>query len=268
MSDFETIAGYFDAYIEWDRRLKFEMPFLLAELERAGTKSVLDVGCGSGRHAIEIAHAGYEVTGIDRSPRLLGTARELASDAGADVEFLEACIEELGCGPGHLQAPGGPLEGREFDACLMLGNTVAFLGDDRKLAELLELVREALAPGGMLITQMPNYWDRIRRRDPSTRFRKATIDGKPCMLIKTLTYSEKPKAVPDVIIHLLKISQEGDEFKLEDNSTPIRALAYDELKKLFDMAGFVDIRFHGSMDGREFDRESSPDCIAVAYRPG
>jgi 2-polyprenyl-3-methyl-5-hydroxy-6-metoxy-1,4-benzoquinol methylase len=48
---------------------------------------VLDVGCGTGRHAIEMARRGYRVVGIGVAKRYLGQAREAARKAGAAVDF-------------------------------------------------------------------------------------------------------------------------------------------------------------------------------------
>lgn len=49
---------------------------------------LIDVGCGTGRHAVELAKRGFSVTGIDISPGMLQVARENAS--GLDIEFIEA----------------------------------------------------------------------------------------------------------------------------------------------------------------------------------
>lgn len=54
---------------------------------------VLDIGCGSGATSLEIARrvgAGGAVVGVDLSPQLLDVARERASEAGVDAEFVEA----------------------------------------------------------------------------------------------------------------------------------------------------------------------------------
>jgi len=48
------------------------------------TKTILDIGCGSGRYATEIATQGYTVTGIDLAEEMLKIARESSSKAGFD----------------------------------------------------------------------------------------------------------------------------------------------------------------------------------------
>ena len=65
-----------------------EVDFIERELAGDRSKRILDVGCGTGRHAIELARRGYTVTGIDLSEAQLARAREKAREAGVAVEFL------------------------------------------------------------------------------------------------------------------------------------------------------------------------------------
>jgi cyclopropane fatty-acyl-phospholipid synthase-like methyltransferase len=60
------------------------------ELVRRGeiTGSVLDIGCGTGEHALFFAHEGYEVWGIDSAPLPIQKAREKAAGRGLQVHFL------------------------------------------------------------------------------------------------------------------------------------------------------------------------------------
>lgn len=66
-------------------------------LERFGLKPkrVLDLACGEGTFAVEIAKRGYQVTGVDLSPDMLRFAREKAKEAGVDVKFIEQDMRDL-----------------------------------------------------------------------------------------------------------------------------------------------------------------------------
>jgi len=57
-----------------------EVDFLIEVLGLSASGSVLDVGCGTGRHAIELARRGYRVTGVDISPSLVAYANELSRE--------------------------------------------------------------------------------------------------------------------------------------------------------------------------------------------
>ena len=63
----------------------------------------MDVACGTGRHALELAAMGWHVTGVDYNPELLERARESAATRGLEVAFLEQDMREL------------DVDGRPFD---------------------------------------------------------------------------------------------------------------------------------------------------------
>lgn len=67
-----------------------EVDFLLEELSLQPGGSILDVGCGTGRHAIELAKRGYAVTGLDLSSGMLAMAADAAKAANVDVNWIHA----------------------------------------------------------------------------------------------------------------------------------------------------------------------------------
>ncbi len=64
-----------------------EVDFIEQEIGFDKSKRILDVGCGTGRHAIELARRGYTVVGVDLSATQLDRAREKAATAGVTIEF-------------------------------------------------------------------------------------------------------------------------------------------------------------------------------------
>jgi 2-polyprenyl-3-methyl-5-hydroxy-6-metoxy-1,4-benzoquinol methylase len=68
---------------------------LLALAERTGARDVHEVGCGEGELARRLAARGLRVRGTDASPEVIAEARRRAHDAGLDVEFRTAAVEEL-----------------------------------------------------------------------------------------------------------------------------------------------------------------------------
>lgn len=65
-----------------------ECDFIEKELNYDKGLRILDVGCGTGRHAIELTKRGYDVTGIDLSESLLRRAREKAKGENLEIDFL------------------------------------------------------------------------------------------------------------------------------------------------------------------------------------
>lgn len=67
-----------------------EADFLLGQLDIRPGASILDVGCGTGRHAVELARRGYMVTGVDISAQMLAKAKDKANAAGVSVEWVHS----------------------------------------------------------------------------------------------------------------------------------------------------------------------------------
>jgi len=68
-----------------------EVDFIEKEINYDKNCKILDVGCGTGRHAIELTKRGYEVTGVDLSENMLGKARKNASN----FQILESAARSL-----------------------------------------------------------------------------------------------------------------------------------------------------------------------------
>jgi ubiquinone/menaquinone biosynthesis C-methylase UbiE len=109
----------------------------LLNLVRAGER-VLDVGCGEGRFASELARAGVRVVGADVAEEPLRRARE--RDPGLDLRLIE---------------PDGPwpIEDASFDA-VWAGETIEHVADT---AGWLSEVRRVLRPGGRLLLSTPAH---------------------------------------------------------------------------------------------------------------
>jgi histidinol-phosphate/aromatic aminotransferase/cobyric acid decarboxylase-like protein/SAM-dependent methyltransferase len=104
---------------------------------------VTDLGCGTGRHAIELARRGFQVTGFDVSGWALRQAKAAADSAGVHVTWdrLDLLTER------HW--PGGPA-----DACVCIQSFG--WGSDAEQLEFLRKVRDYLRPDGVLVLDHSN----------------------------------------------------------------------------------------------------------------
>jgi cyclopropane fatty-acyl-phospholipid synthase-like methyltransferase len=87
---------FFDSYAPQYMKEPFtadsvrEVEFLVNVLEVPPGAAILDVGCGTGRHAVELARRGFTVTGLDLSSGMLAEAAGAAAKAGVEVQLVQA----------------------------------------------------------------------------------------------------------------------------------------------------------------------------------
>ncbi len=105
--------------------------------------TLLDLGCGTGTHALTFAQRGYAVTGADRSEEMLAIAREKAAAAAAPatLELVEGDIRTLRLG-------------RTFDAATMLFAVLGYQTSDADVASALRTVAAHLRPGGLFVCDL------------------------------------------------------------------------------------------------------------------
>jgi SAM-dependent methyltransferase len=132
-----------------------EVDFLLEELQLPLGSTILDVGCGTGRHAIALTQRGYAVTGIDLSSEMLARAAAAAEAAGVTVEWVRANATEFEFG-------------REFDAaiCLCEGAMGLLSQSDDAFAQpisILSHIARSLKPGAKVIATVLNGTAMLRR---------------------------------------------------------------------------------------------------------
>jgi 2-polyprenyl-3-methyl-5-hydroxy-6-metoxy-1,4-benzoquinol methylase len=109
-----------------------ECDFIEQELSFDKSLKIIDVGCGTGRHSIELTKRGYHVTGIDLSDSQLAWAREKAKQAGLTIDFQKHDARAL------------PFD-RQFDAAIMLcEGGFSLMETDEMNFEILKNVTRAL----------------------------------------------------------------------------------------------------------------------------
>lgn len=153
--------AFFDAHAEvydqnpFTRNTLQEVDFLVAEMGLSPGTSVLDVGCGTGRHSVELARRGYTVTGLDLSTEMLARAARAAEAAKVRVEWV------------HSDATRFSFP-RRFDAAICLCEGAFGLlgqGDDpiEQPLSILRNLSSALKPQAMAVFTVLNATAAIRR---------------------------------------------------------------------------------------------------------
>jgi SAM-dependent methyltransferase len=154
------------------------------------SRRLLDLGCGTGAHALRLVQRGYVVVGVDRSPEMLAQARaKLTADNGA-IEFREADIRKLDLG-------------QRFDAALMMFTVLGYQLTDTDLMGALSSVRRHLDPGGLFIFDVW-YGPAVLAEGPGERH-ISIEDGRGSI-------SRKTRAVLDQSRHLCRVTFDIERF--------------------------------------------------------
>jgi SAM-dependent methyltransferase len=174
-----------------------------AEVARllAGRRSIVDAGCGTGRHSAALAEAGFHVIGIDTSAELLEVARGRAPDVAFEVADLRAW------------APAAPVDG-----ALCRGVLNDFLEDDDRQAALDNLAR-MLRPGGLLVLDVREL------AGSRTRYKREPVVTRSA---EGVFFRSETRLVGDVMVVDETISSEDDHATHEFRMRPWTLAEVDE----------------------------------------
>lgn len=139
---YETLfTDYAEAYDRepFTRGTLGECDFIESEIGGDRSVPVLDIGCGTGRHAIELARRGYRLTGIDLSPSQIERARAKAAAAGVAPDFRVGDARRL------------TFRGAFGLALMICEGAFPLMETDEMNFEILRGAARALRPGGKLV---------------------------------------------------------------------------------------------------------------------
>ncbi|HLT36631.1 MAG TPA: class I SAM-dependent methyltransferase [Enhygromyxa sp.] len=235
--------------LTWEETCQRDAQFIWAQLgaQPGGSEglTVLDVGCGDGSHAIELAKLGARVTGLDNSLALLLAAAQNKETAGLEdgrVEFIHGDMRRL------------PRD-REFNAAICIGTTLGYFEEEQNWACLQEM-HDRLLPGGRLLIHVFNR-DFVAPHLPS----RSWWQGKRCMVIDE---AEMNFFANRLRVHRTIIFDDGRQY---EHYMFMRAYTVQDLGKAISQLGMRVIQVSGSRDtaGR-FYGSASPDIWIVAEK--
>lgn len=158
-----------------------EIAFLLETLQLPQAASILDIGCGTGRHAVELAKRGFAVTGVDLSSGMLDQARAKAQQRGVEVRWIQSDARtfQLDCA---------------FDAAICLcEGAMGLLGkaDDPVFqpVDILRNIARHLKPQAMLVMTVLNGMRMLRKYSPED-VRKGSFD--PVAITESSSHPPRP----------------------------------------------------------------------------
>ena len=152
---FEEMGIEYEDY-PFTQNTENEVKWMIKEYLTKPEMKILDVGCGTGRHAINLATKGYKnITAVDLSPSMIRAAKETAKAKNVQVDFRLCDAREL------------PFE-NEFDAAICLcEGAFSLLENDTENYKVLKAVHNSLKKDGIFILTTLNLF-RDDKFDPMT----------------------------------------------------------------------------------------------------
>ncbi len=226
-----------------EKQIARECDFIMASLGLPPGSTVLDVGCGLGLHAIELAKRGLSVVGLDLSLPMLSRAADEAQAEGVRINFLHGDLREM------------TFDGA-FDGVLCWGTTFGYF-DDETNREVVSRLFRALRPKGRLLLDVINR-DLTLSAQPNLVWFEG--DGCVCMEETRFNYFSSRLEVKRTVIM-------NDDGRQRENVYTIRLYSLHELGQMLHSRGFRVASVSGQIETPKiFFGQTSQQMIVLAER--
>jgi SAM-dependent methyltransferase len=219
-------------------RTPVEIDRLEVLLELRPPQRILDLPCGQGRHAIELARRGYQVTGMDISPFMIEVASERATAAGVQVRWLAGDMRQ-------------PIPGEKFDLVLNLFTSFGYFAEDDDDQQVLAAAASMLAPGGRFVLEVINgerVMANFEERGWFTVGQSAVMEARRLDRPSQRMVVERTVSTPP---------------ETETSIHTLRLYTGPQLEAAMRKAGFHRVDLHGDWGGESLQRDRSIAIVAV-----
>ena len=224
------------------RVIRKECDFIEDRLGLEKGAIMLDLACGAGAHAVELASRGYNVVGYDLSLAMLARAQDEAQERGQKINFLQGDMREMAFE-------------EAFDGMYSWSTSFGYF-DDEKNVNVLSRIHRGLRQGGMFLLDVINR-DYVCSHQPSLVWFEG--DGCVCMDEMHVDFFTSRLRVKRTVMFEDGRSRECDY--------AIRLYGLNDLGKMLHDTGFkvVEVTGHPAHPGVFFGAES-PRVIVLAER--
>lgn len=243
MEVFQDYAYYYNAFYQ-DKDYRAEALQIDTLLKKYGGSKLINYGCGTGRHDLELARLGYHCTGIDMSPLMIEIARQNAQREGIVIDFSTADIRDY-----------EPSE--KYDAVISLFHVMSYQNSNDDIRAAFRSARKALDKGGIFLFDVW-YGPGVLSDKPSVRVKEIEDKNNRLLRIARPRMHDKENVV-DVCYDVLVIDKKTGIAKVIDEVHHMRYFFRPELDFLLKDAGFelIDNLDCGTLGETDFDSWTS-----------
>jgi SAM-dependent methyltransferase len=237
MNAFGHYSRYYDLLYR-DKDYAGEAKFVLAAMERTGLvpSEILELGCGTGKHAACFAQAGLRVAGVDLSQGMIEQARSLFRELPGGIanrgEFFQGDIR-------HFEL------GKQFNAIVSLFHVMNYQATPEDFAAALGTVASHLTPGGVFLFDSW-YGPGVLLDPPQLRFRELEDDVIKVSRIAIPQHHQDQQTVDVRYLIYVRDKTSGVIEEIEEVHT-MRYLFADEVEVALDRVGLELVESGGWM---------------------
>ena len=224
MTIFRDYAYIYDALYE-DKDYKKDCQFLekiFEEYASGKIRTILDLGCGTGGHALILAEKGYKVAGIDLSQEMLEIARKKAKERKLNIEFTPGDIRNI-----ELN--------QKFDAAISMFAVISYRITNEDLISTFKAALKHLKRNGLFIFDAW-FGPAVLTQEPSDRFEVIEKNNERIIRLATPVLDILNHTV-DVKYKIIKLFKDKVLDKV-DEVHRVRFLFPQEIELICDMIGF------------------------------
>lgn len=224
MEVFQDYAYYYNAcYKEKDYHFEAELVSNLLQKYGTDVKQVINFGCGTGRHDIELARLGYQCTGIDMSNAMIEIAKKNTIDGKNRPVFEVADIRNF-------------KTNEEYDAVISLFHVMSYQVSNEDIKAAIKAARGAIKQGGIFLFDVW-YGSGVLSDKPAVRVKKIEDEENQILRVARPIMCEKKNLV-QVCYDVLVINKQTSVTKEIHETHNMRYFFRPELELLLELNGF------------------------------
>jgi ubiquinone/menaquinone biosynthesis C-methylase UbiE len=226
---------YIRAYSRQNKSTVEDVNVIIELLSPEKNMKILDLCSGYGRHSLELARRGYNITGYDLSMEFIKYAKKKADEENLKVDFVHGDVRELDYKD-------------EFDIVLNLYTSFGYFSHDEN-QEVIESIARALVPNGRFLIEALCFSGLIRRADPE---QPATVfEGDDVMIVDTRRW--------DLEQNIMNVSRKlfFTDGTRNEYTFALRVYTLAEMIRMIQKAGLRLVDYFGSLQGNAYDYQST-----------